>query len=530
MSRLRQLFRNTPCWAIMLAAGLLAASINAMLVIASPPAPRVHDEFSYLLAADTFASGRLSNPTHPHWSHFETMHVIQNPSYASKYPPGQGAVLAAGKLLTGRAIAGVCLSTGLAAAAIVWMLLAWMPKKWAAVGGLIVSLHSGIQLQWGMSYWGGALAMAAGALVVGGAARLANRNTPLLPAAIGFALGAVGLAVTRPFEGFVLVLAGAVVVLVTWLRRPASHDANLDWRRLTWQAFLPIVLIGGCGVAGLLAYNSAVTGSPLTMPYMVCERDYCACPVFLWQTPKDYLQYQHQVLERFHKSAAMWWYDQQQTFDGLLTMKSWLTRCSLEFFLPLPLALAMLFVLKARLKSLLPWLLVGLVVWAGACMTVWMFPHYLAPMAPILLLLVVAGLRNLNSVQRRLPQGRRWVTPALLSLQVVLFALAASDRMLASDQSWAAGRQAFSAKLKAMPGDDLVLVRYAPDHNVHNEWVYNRADIDAAPVVWAREMDAESDAELIRYFDGRQVWLLLADENPIQIMPYTAPTSVATSN
>ncbi|MEM6798595.1 MAG: hypothetical protein AAF589_03695, partial [Planctomycetota bacterium] len=351
MRRLRQELRTAPTWLVVLVIGLLAAGVNGLLVSLSPPAPRVHDEFSYLLAADTFASGRLTNPTHAHWPHFETMHVIQRPSYASKYPPGQGLLLAAGMIATGTALAGVWVSTGLAAATTTWMLLAFTPKRWAAVGGLLVATHAGIQLQWGMSYWGGALAMAAGALVIGGGARLADgladRNTKRLTPACLFATGAVLLAVTRPFEGFVLTLGVAAVTLIRWLRQ-----RDFDWRATALRVGLPVAAIGGGGLVALLAYNAAVTGSALKMPYQVHESEYGAAPLFLWQTPTRDQTYRNDPLRRYHLAASMWWFDQQQTFDGLLTMKAWLSRCSLEFFLPVPAALALLAAGWARSRRL----------------------------------------------------------------------------------------------------------------------------------------------------------------------------------
>jgi hypothetical protein len=199
---------------IALVGALALAGSASIALLVRMPEPRFHDEFSYLLAADTFADGRLSNPTHPLWMHFETFHVLQQPTYASKYPPAQGVMLAAGKLIGGHPIVGVWIGTGLACAVIYWMLLAWVPPWWALLGGLLAVVRMGIFGYWSQSYWGGTVAVIGGAVVFGALRRIIDR--PRARQALLLGLGLAILANSRPYEGLLASLPVGIVLLA-WM-------------------------------------------------------------------------------------------------------------------------------------------------------------------------------------------------------------------------------------------------------------------------------------------------------------------------
>jgi hypothetical protein len=57
---------------------------------------------------------------------------------------------------------------------------------------------------------------------------------------------------------------------------------------------------------------------------------------------------------------------------------------------------------------------------------------------------------------------------------------------------------------------------------VDSEWVYNAADLDHARIVWARDMGAEKNQELLRHFYNRRVWLLRPEKSPMELSPYSA--------
>ena len=187
----------------------------AFLPIYSIPLPFVPDDFSFLLAADTFLHGRLANPTPAMWVHFESIHITMQPTYQSMYFPGEGLLLAAGKMIFGHPWFGLLVMAGLMCAALCWMLQAWLPANWALLGGCIAVIRLGLFSDWiNTFHTGGSLAALSGALILGSLPRLIK--TARFRYGLLLSIGVAIVAITRPYEGLLLCLPVAFA-LGKWL-------------------------------------------------------------------------------------------------------------------------------------------------------------------------------------------------------------------------------------------------------------------------------------------------------------------------
>jgi len=475
--------------------------------------PDKHDEFSYLLAADTFLRGRLANPTPPAWQHFETFHVLLEPSYASKYPPAQGAALALGRWLSGHAIVGVWLSSAFACAAIAWLLLAWLPRPWAWAGAWLALVSFSIAGWWSQTYWGGSLAAGAGALVYGALRRLVEAPRARDGAWLG--VGLALLAVSRPFEGAVASLPPALVLAACLVRRaPAA-------RLVLARALAPTAAAVALALAFLGYYDHRVTGHALRPPYVEHSEQYLMVPLFSFGSPVEPPAWRHAVLAELHHDFDLSWYAKQRTAGERLAHAVWKAQPSYQFYLGPPGLLALLGLALVRWDRWLGLALASCALVLFATLFVSTFggrPHYLAPVAGLIVLLLGEGLRRWSQVR---PTGLAigWVVVAVVVAMVTLRLAVRLERHAQPDAFWSRQRASLVRDLERRPGRDLVLVRYGPGHNVHEEWVYNGADLASQEVLFARSMDAAADHALLDAYPGRQVWCLDVGSGGARITP-----------
>jgi len=521
-NRLNRLSRHRAISIILI--GLLAFTGCAMVgFFAGIPEPRVRDEFSYLLAADTFAHGRLTNPTHPMWIHLESGHIIHRPTYMSKYPPAQGLALAAGQVLGSHPVVGVWLSFGLMCAVISWMLYAWMPPRWAVAGGLFAAINPllGINGYWAQSYWGGAVAAMGGALVFGALRRIIQRAQ--IRDAFFLGVGLAILANSRPYEGLVATIP-AGIMLCTWILRQRGPQL---WGSIG-QTIVPLSLLLALMGVALAIYNFRITGNFFLMPFQVYAATYEIAPKFVWQSFGPEPIFNHEFMRLAAYGAEFRLYNMEHTVVGFLVKNlavlPWWILYSLNVFVT---PLIVTFSTTARWAWKTRWGRFALLTYGvfvlGMFLEVPMMIHYWAPITGLNYVFMLQAIRL-----SRWRKAKRNMKKLLLGLVAILAACALIVSLYLrlktdNEAQWYRQRASIVRQLTQAQGQHLIVVTYGPNHSVYNEWVYNEADIDAAKVVWARSINTGENCKLVQYFHQRHIWKLHIDDDQsiVNLEPYS---------
>ena len=467
--------------------------------------PRLHDEFSYLLSAETFLEGRLTNPTPAEWHALDTYHVNFSPTYNSMYPPGHPAVLALSWRWLGHPIYANWILAPVLGLAMWWMLAAWIPRRWALLGGALVALRLGLFGYWAESYMTGALPAICAAIFGGALPRAVRRPSAGLAATAGLSLGVMFSC--RPFEA--VVLAGGAIPML-WLLRPKS-------------GFRPLLVPAAPGLAifllvvGAVAYhNVTLTGSAFRFGYNVnMERH--GYGVFPWSstigTETEITPRQATFYERTRSSAAFAW-----TPGGFLLSRIRNVGSAWVFLIGPLLSLGLFHWRRSlgvrRLRPALPGLLTfGIVV----ALNPWPFPHYYSGAFGFMLVFAVTGIRAWcvrHRVSASLAAGSLLVAASVV-LAVRAVAGAAVSPPLAVPVPWLPyntplGFEARQTLAREVAGaaPALIFVRHsAADSSPENwveDWVYNDPSPVRSPVVWANDRGPESNARTARAYPGRR--------------------------
>lgn len=512
--------------------GILAVVARlAVLPVLPVPDPAIHDEFSYLLMADTFVHGRLANPTPLFWQHFESFHINMIPMYVSKFYPAQGIFLAIGRVFFGHPFWGVVLSCALMCAAICWMLQAWISPPWALLGGMLAVARFALFSYWANSYWGGAVAALGGALVLGAVPRI--KRSHLTRDAIWFAIGAAILVNSRPYEAIFL-LAPIAIAVAIWMASGEAPRIGVSLRRI----ILPAGTIVTLTIAAMMIYFWKTTGNPIRPPYLVNEKTYYIAPPFPWLSVKQTPEYNSEALRSFFVNSQVEEYKLAR-FHPALTLFSRIFTVELFYLGPaliMPLlALAIAAPYGTRLRDLprdVRFLLMVLViVCAGMALPAYFAAHYAAELACVFIALILYAMKFLRSWN----PGGNPIGPALVRATVAVCGVLVFVRIFAGSlgipltpprfKTWASQsyslleRAQIVRRLNRTPAEHLIFARDGSDPN-HFDWVYNSADIESEKIIWARDLGPQKNKELIDHFQGRQVWLVETEKIPPTLAPY----------
>jgi hypothetical protein len=275
-------------------------------------------------------------------------------------------------------------------------------------------------------------------------------------------------------------------------------------------------------------YNYRVTGSAFRLPFEVNRETYWTAPYLPWEKVRPAPHYRYAVMQKYY-DWHLQDYMEGRSLSGFVQHALGKLGLWWRFYIGAVLAvplLALPWIVRDR-KIRLPLLTTAFLAIALAVES-WTLPHYFAPGTALLYLILVQGMRHLRFWKwKRKPVGSELVRIIpIICVAMIALRLLAIEVHAQIEPPWPRGnwkREAVIRRLHNVPGRHLVIVRYSPEHNMHDEYVYNAADIDSAGVVWARDMGPQANQELINYFHDRHVWVLEPDPNPGYLIDSSSP-------
>jgi hypothetical protein len=253
----------------------------------------------------------------------------------------------------------------------------------------------------------------------------------------------------------------------------------------------------------MLRYNLAVTGTFLRMPYQEYVAQYDSAPMFVFQKPAPPIAYRHEDFRMLYMDSHFRMHESQQNLIGWLRGRPISTISPLSFFVG-PVAFAMLWLPAAlKRKPVKIAFISGLFLMLIHQSVIATVPHYIAPGACLIVLVITACMRELSVIRfGDCNIGRSCILYLMILLPICLAVVAKKrDHLMLSHN-----RGMIQQKLEATDGQHLVIVGSKPWSVNTFGWISNHPDIDRSKVIWAYDMGTAMNKELLDYFRDRKVW------------------------
>jgi hypothetical protein len=486
------------------------------------PDPIVADEFSLMLQAKTYLSGKLVNAV-TLTPNFAAEWDILSPTYASQYPVLRSFPLLVGYAVGVGAWGGVVLSMAALTAAVYWMVSLWINTRYAFVAALLVILRFGLFSLWVNSYWGGAFTALGGVLLLGAFKLL--RSRPMVVAGAIFGLGAVILMTTRPYEGLFFAAPIGVGLAIYFVRSSAVVRKSLA----APGAVAAVLVAGGFGLT--FADNKAATGDWRVSPYFAYEKANGQPPALLpvrWDRPlHSPVRYDWSQRRR---DADARQYERREAWRDLVRAEMFRVRNYWNFYVGFALLLPFfvgVWALRREPAVLLSAAVLGLALTVGS----YDFAHYASPGFGFVILAVMLGFRNLRrwrpggvpfglALSTTLPLAL--VFGAAIPLSSALFGAPAfpmwTDNFFDTPCCWLRPRSlhvAVENEINRGEGPNLIIVDAGPRAPMSEVMIGNEPDVGNARTIWVND-DPEFNIATIDRYPDRRIWRLgwLDDESP----------------